>query len=450
MSISLLPDKLLVKVLSYLCGDDLIELSVTNQKLSSLCNCQTSWVNVLRQYKLFTDPISYNFPVEFLLTMEWVQLRSLYINAFKKWDWLIGFWKSLIPAFGGLLHVQMKMSPCKIVGYIIQAPPKATEFQTSLVPIFVINIETNEAGVYRNSDIDYLDKDGICCALYSTTEHYVSISLENEMECEYGMKMRMCCHSDDCFAKTDEFFKEHDIETMRHDFVSSLGMNSSEVVQAMFSGFRDGGIMFTSINMPQSLAEERVITPGFFAGDYAVHGSEILSLTYDSNHMILTKISGDRYVRCGAISILVDMTHPINYLGVLNSIARQPDLFNVKKILEEFQMTEDSLDVLLGLEPTYVDEALINILQLIDADLIDATFKDNESDGRSYVAAFKGRITLGMMPELEKPEYYYHDVLAVVTSQDNLFVFIPFHDEYQTGIRTIYKQKLRRLCFDDK
>ena len=440
MALPYLPDELIVEIISYLCGDDLIELSFTSQQFNSLCNCHTSWLNVLMQYIIISDPPCYNFPIEILMNMNWVQLRSLYINAFKKWDWLIGFWRSHIPAFGGMLHVQMKMSPCRIAGYSVQAS-RAMHLKTYLVPMFVIKIEKNESHLSPHDSIGNFTGDGICCALYSINEHDVSISREKEIKSSKPTKMKIHC-------RTNNFVSDHDFESMKLAFSTFLGMNHEEVIHTVSSKICDSGIMFTNIEMPRSSTEKRIIAPGFFAGDYsATHGSEILSLTYDSRSMKFTKISGDRNVRCGAVSMLVDLSHPINYLEVVSSIAKQPDMFNVKKIVEEFKIQNES-NSKLGKKAIIVDEALVNLLEMIDGDLTNATLKNGQV--HSYIAAFKGRITLGMMPEVENPEYYYHDILAVVTSQDTLFVYIPCHDEYQTGIRMIFKQRLRRLCFDSE
>ena len=48
----------------------------------------------------------------------------------------------------------------------------------------------------------------------------------------------------------------------------------------------------------------------------------------------------NKNVRCGAVSINIDMSCPVDYSKVLRFIAEQPDEFNVKNTIQRFQIKE--------------------------------------------------------------------------------------------------------------
>merc|ERR1712176_845729 len=129
-----------------------------------------------------------------------------------------------------------------------------------------------------------------------------------------------------------------------YDFRAAVRINNEAIPNAILNGFNNGGIRCTKINMPLESCDAQIVKPGFFTGDYSAHGTEVLLLKFGLNSILFEKISGDRNVRSGAVSIDIDLTCPIDYLKVLKFIARQPGEFNVRDIISRFQMkAEDCL-----------------------------------------------------------------------------------------------------------
>ena len=372
-----------------------------------------------------SKPSFYDFELEILKSMSWVSLKSFYINVLNKFDWIIGTWKRHLPAFGGLLFVKLEMSPCRIVGYDVQG----IDLETHLVPMFETNIEIIDCDVSKSHT--YLANENISCILYSLKEHNLAIDYDSERPEEIKIS---------CLVGDSD--QHHDKEKMKSDFHEAVGMNNVAIPDAIFAGFDNGGITFSEINVPPVSHDVRIIVkPGFFAGDYSAHGNEIVLLQYNSNIILLEKISGDRNVRYGAISLEIDMNFPVDYMEVLKYIARQPDEFSVKRVIEQFPMSEDHWSEK-GDKPksNYVDKSLLQALQYW---LPYRTFGIDESDN-SFIAALKGKITLGMMPDAEVPDYFYYEILAVITDDNSLCVLCP-DEESGVGLDNIDEMFFKRL-----
>ena len=418
-----LPNEIVSKIILFLDGKDILKLSTVNRQLNELCDCHTTWLNIMKQYKT-SEPSFYDFTLESLSSMNWKSLKSLYINVIEKWGWLIGSWKRHISAYGGLLFVKVRMSPCQVVGYDVLS----VELEMNLVPMFEINISENDSDLLIGNP-NCFTEGRIRCTLYSKTEHYFTI--ERNIECPE--EIEICCLKGDSGD-------DHDKEQMISDFGEALGRNSFEITNAIFDGFYNGGISLSKINVPPISCDNKIVEPGFFAGDYGAHGTEILLLKYDSSSILLEKVTGDKNVRCGAVSIDIDMNCPVDYIKVLKFIAKQPNEFNIKDILNRFQARDDSWQ---EDESCYhVERGLVQVLKSM---FPERTFGIDETDN-SFIAAFKGKITLGMMPDAVIPDYFYHEVLVVITNENSLYVYWGYH-ALDLGFDSVAEMPYKRLCF---
>ena len=124
----------------------------------------------MKQYKT-SEPSFYDFTLESLSSMNWKSLKSLYINVIEKWGWLIGSWKRHISAYGGLLFVKVRMSPCQVVGYDVLG----VELEMNLVPMFEICANNENDGEMFFGNPNCFTEGRIRCTLYSKTEHYFTI-----------------------------------------------------------------------------------------------------------------------------------------------------------------------------------------------------------------------------------------------------------------------------------
>ena len=163
-------------------------------------------------------------------------------------------------------------------------------------------------------------------------------------------------------------------------------------------------------------------------------------MKYDSSSILLEKVTGDKNVRCGAVSIDIDMNCPVDYIKVLKFIAKQPNEFNIKDILNRFQARDDSWQ---EDESCYhVDRGLVQVLKSM---FPERTFGIDETDN-SFIAAFKGKITLGRMPDAVIPDYFYHEVLVVITNENSLYVYWGYH-ALDLGFDSVAEMPYKRLCF---
>jgi hypothetical protein len=414
-----LPSELISNIISYLGGKDVQELSSVNHILNKLCNCHRTWYEIIKQYKL-SEPSFYDFSLDFLQSMSWVSIKSFYVDVLRQWDWLVGFWSRCTPVFGGLLFVKLEMSSCRIIGYDVQGK----NLEKNLVPVFIISIDQNECNRCG---------DDIRCVFYSKTEHSLTINFDAKNPTEF----RICCSK-------DYSIQDHDKDKVIADLADTVGVNNNSITNAIFNGFRNGGITYAKINMPIATDGIKFLEPGFFAGDYSNCGTEILLLKYASNCILLEKLIGDRNVRSGSVSVSIDLTCPIDYIEVLKFITKRPDEFNVKNVNEHFKIKDDScLKNQIELQSCFaVDKSLLEALRIVHPD---RTFGVDDSNS-SFIAAFKGKITLGMMPDAVVPDYFYYEVLAVITSQDRLCVFFPFDESY-LSIFLVREKIFKRLYF---
>ena len=429
MELLKLPSELIFNIITFLSGRDVQELSLVNHELNELCDCHRIWYNIIEKYTFLKSSFC-DIPLESLKSVSRVSLKSLYINVLSKWDWLLGFWKRNTAAFGGLLFVKLEMTPCRIMGYDVQSK----ELKKNLVPMFAINIVEKQC--HRCKNIHYSNGNNIKCILYSKTDHNLTfIDSDNEN----GDEFKICCLQ----GGSDE---DHNREEMISDFLDTVGINHVDIPNAIFRGFINGGISFRKINIPHVSCDLKLVEPGFFAGDFSAHGTEIVLLKYYSNRILLEKVLGDKNVRCGAVSIDIDMSCPVDYSKVLRFIAEQPDEFNVKNTIQRFQIKEGHSQWLAHQNKynvrSYVDKDVIKSLRFTHPD---RTFGIDESDN-SFIAAFKGKITLGRMPDAVIPNYFYYEVLAVVTNEDSLCVYRPYEESY-FGIFLTAEKLFKRLCF---
>ena len=420
-----LPNEIVSKIILFLDGKDILKLSTVNRQLNELCDCHTTWLNIMKQYKI-SEPSFYDFTLESLSSMNWKSLKSLYINVIDKWGWLIGSWKRRISAYGGLLFVKVQMSPCQVVGYDVLG----VELEMNLVPMFGINISKNDSDLLIGNPNSFTEG-RIRCTLYSKTEHYLTI--ESNIECPDEIKI--CCLKGGSA-------EDHDKEQMISDFEEAVGYNNIVISNAIFKGFNNGGISYGKINVPPISFDVNLVEPGFFAGDHRCIGTrtEILLLKYDSSSILLEKVTGDKNVRCGAVSIDIDMNCPVDYIKVLKFIAKQPNEFNIKDILNRFQVKEDFL---LKDHCYIVDTGLVQVLKSI---FPERTFGIDENDN-SFIAAYKGKISLATMSHSVIPDYFYQEVLAVITNENYLYVYCRMCDESYHGFNRVQEIPYKRLCF---
>ena len=430
MELQSLPNELISIVISFLDGEDLLELSSVNQYFNELCDCHAVWYNILKQYKISKSSF-YDFTLEDLNSTSMVSLKSLYMNVLCKWGWLVGTWKRNISAFGGMLFIKLEMSPCRIIGYDVQG----MNLELNLVPMFEIHINKYDDGVL-SENVNYISDDRISCTLYSLTQHDLAV------ECTDGNpdEIKISCLNDDSAMG-------HDKEQMISDFAHTLGMNNLEIVHAILDGFKNDGITFSRINVPLVSDDLKILEPGFFVGDYSVHGNEILLLKYGLNSILLEKVSGDRNVRCGTVSVDIDLTCPVDYSEVLKFMARQPYTFNIGNAVTRFQIKEKGWleEQIKSKSCSHVNKRLVQLLKSKTVH-VGRTFGIDENNC-SYISAFKGKITLGMMPHAENPDYFYYEVLAIITNQDSLCVFWCPRGEQTTGIDNILENAYKRLRF---
>ena len=423
MNLVSLPNELVSKIIRFLNGSDVLELSLVNRKFNALCNCRTIWFNILKHYKV-TQPSLYGFTLESLGSLNWLSLQSLFINVLDKWGWLFGPWKRHISAFGGLLFVRLEISPFQVIGYDVIG----IDLDINLVPMFAINIRDY---LPDGENVLYVSDAKISCNLYSRTEHHLTI----EHNVESTDVMKICCRRGDPT-------QHHDIEKMIEDFAEAVGINKEEIPHALFSGLTSGGIEYSKIHMPLVSCDVKLIEPGFFAGDYSAHGTEILLLKYDENSIQLEKVSGDKNVRYGTVSIDIDMTYPVDYLKVLKFIATKPHEFNVRNIIDKFKINSEGCPLKVESNLCYVEKGLIQDLKYMHPR---KSFGVDESDN-SFIAAFKGKITLGNMPDAAIPDYFFYEVLAIITNENSLYALFHY-DELRSGFNTVDEMPFKRVCF---
>ena len=424
MELHNLPNEIVSKIILFLDGKDILKLSSVNRQLNELCDCHTTWFNIMKQYKI-SEPSFYDFTLESLSSMNWKSLKSLYINVIEKWGWLIGSWKRHISAYGGLLFVKVQMSPCQVVGYDVLG----VELEMNLVPIFEINISENDSDLLIGNP-NCFTEGRIRCTLYSKTEHYLTI--ERNIECPEEIKI--CCLKGDSGD-------DHDKTQMISDFREAVRSDSFDITNAIFDSFNNGGITFSKMNVPLTSFDNEV-EPGFFTGGYGGHGTQILLLKYRSNNIILEKVSGDKNVRSEAVSIDIEMNCPVDYLNVLEFIASQPNQFNVKDVLNRFQAREDSWQE--NQSCYHVNNGLVQTLKSL---FPERTFGVDENDN-SFIAAFKGKITLLHFsdPAAVSQEYFRQEVLVVITNKNSLYVYYSYDKSY-LGFNKVQEIPYKRLKF---
>lgn len=425
MTFDILPDEIVHRIVQFVSGEDLIELGVVNKRFHDISNFPALWVDILLDNKYAYNPICYGFEKETLVGMKVDQLKVLYSFAVTKWGWLIGFWKREIPAFGGLLFVKLESSPFRIVGYNIQYDTDVLRSRTCANPLFCIDIKTNK----------------VTCMLFPVSSHSGKIVRENiEDTLPQRNKMNILCES------RKRFSKDHTVSDMESYFSQLLGMNTEKIIKIIAKSYPSGGLSYSQISMPLKVTAPIIIQPGFFGGNYHAHGGEILSLSTTEDSIKLTKISGDRNVRSGEISIKIDLLYEIDYLAVLRLILIGPHYhsLNVQEILEQFRINH-TREMPRNKDPIIIPKRLIDLL--IQQDTERKCLFHSENDNFSYLGAFKGRITLGAMPEVENPEYYYNDILVVIRSSDDIIYFWNYNallGEYDYDVAEIC-----RLSFDD-
>ena len=426
MELLCLPNELLLKIISFLDGKDVLELFLVNQLINELCKNHAIWYRIVR-WHLKTKPAFYDFSLDSLHSMTWKSLKLFFVNILQKWGWLLGTWRRNIPAFGGMLFVKLESDHERIIAYDVQG----LQMVLHLVPVFELTFDDR-----------FKTNKKARCILYSTSDHFISVTSDfknNELYLQIS-----------CLA--GDIDNDHDITQMIEDFESTVNMNNVEITNAVFDCYKKSALTFSQLTIPPALTDEHVVKPGFFMGDYDENGTEILLLKYGAeDNILLEKISGDLYVRCGATTIDIDLNCQVDYIEVLNFIVESPQDFNVKDVIQRFPMGKNCSwrDNATSRSVFYVDKMLSAAISRVCPNFDIGVDKNN----RTFVAAFKGNITLGnwhdaRLPEGVVPDYFHVEVLVVFTNANKLCVLCPnFHDESLQGIHLVDPMVLNRICF---
>ena len=397
MKFNLLPNEVTEHILHFLNGDDILEIALLNKHLYKLSNTHNIWCSILEAFA-FKHQFCFEQEPYFFKDLQQEELKNYYIKVVKKWGWLIGLWRRQLKRFGGMLQVKVESSCHRIAGYDIQA----IGLSINPVPVFVIYFD---ALSFKTINVNCHDFNQIRCVFYSKNGHYCNIeSSENDTH------ITLTCQ--------DNTSESHDVQSMMNDFRSALGMNHRAIPQAVFSELSHEGVKFSKILKPLESTKDAIIKPGYFAGDYSAHCCEIVSLQLNDSNIFMTKISGDGYVRAGSVSVNIDTTFLLDYLALLGSIIDNPYQFTLKNALSDFQI-EDT-DQLNSESKIVVPGCMVAMLKAIDSKTFGLT-EDN-----TFIAAFKGQITLGNNPDNEFPTYHHKDIIAVITDDNTVTVYLSY------------------------
>ena len=421
MELLCLPNELLLKIISFLDGKDVLELSLVNQLINELCKNHSIWYGIVRWHLKTTKPAFYDLSLDYLYPMTWKSLKLLFVNILQKWGWLLGTWRRNIPAFGGMLFVKLEFSHNRIIAYDVQG----LQMVLHLLPVFELTFDDR-----------FKIKKKARCILYSRTDHDISVSSDSE---NLELELRISCLAGD-------MHKDHDIIQMKNDLAETVGINNVKITNAVFARYKKSALTFSQLRIPPVLKDKNLVEPGFFMGDYSAHGTEILLLKYGvKDNVQLEKISGDRNVRCGATSVDIDLNCQVDYIKVLKYIVENPHDFNVKDVIQRFPMENNC---------SWRDDSTTSSLYHVEKSLAAALTctcpnfdLGVDKKNRTFVAAFKGNITLGMMPEAVVPNYFFNEVLVVITNADKLLILWPALGESRRGIYLVDRMVFNRICF---
>ena len=452
MELLCLPNELLLKIISFLDGKDVLELSLVNLLLNELCKNHAIWYRIVR-WHLKTKPAFYDFSLDSLHSMTWKSLKSFFVNILQKWGWLLGTWRRNIPAFGGMLFVKLELDHNRIIAYDVQG----LQMVLHLVPVFELTFDDRfkikkkaRCILYSRTDHDvsissdsknlesgrFKIKKKARCILYSRTDHDISVSSDSK-NLELGLQIS-------CLA--GDMHKDHDIIQMKNDLAETVGRNNVKITNAVFARYKKSALSFSQLTIPPVVKDKNLVEPGFFLGDYSAHGTEILLLKYGvEDNVQLEKISGDRNVRCGATSVDIDLNRQVDYIRVLKYIVENPHDFNVKDVIQRFPMENNCSwrDDITTSSLYHVEKSLAAALSRAYPNFDLGVDKNN----KTFVAAFKGNITLGGMPEAVVPKYFFYEVLVVITNADKLLILWPALGESRRGINLVERMVFNRICF---
>ena len=423
MELLRLPNELLLKIIGSLDGKDVLELFLVNKLFNELCKNHAIWYRIVRWHLKTAKPGSYDFSLDSLHSMTWKSLKLFFVNILQKWGWIIGTWRRNIPAFGGMLFVKLELDHNRIIAYDVQG----LQMVLHLVPVFELKFDE----CFR------INKYSRRCTLYPRSDHDILVTSDSKNK---ELELQISCLADD-------MDNDHDITQMIEDFENTVNMNNVEITSAVFDSYKKSALTFSQLTIPPVLTDGHLVEPGFFMGDYSAHGTEILLLKYGvEDNVQLEKISGDRYVRCGATSVDIDLNRQVDYIRVLKYIVDNPQDFNVEDVIQRFPMENNCSwrDDITTSSLYHVEKSLAAALSRVCPDIDLGVDKNNQT----FVAAFKGKITLGMMPEDVVPEYFYVEVLAVFTNANKLCLLCPdFDDESLRGIHFVDPMIFNRICF---
>ena len=421
MELLCLPNELLLKIISSLDGKDVLELFLVNKLFNELCKNHDIWYRIVKWHLKTTKPAFYDFSLDSLRSMTWKSLQLFFVNVLQKWGWIIGTWRRNIPAFGGMLFVKLELDHNRIIAYDVQG----LQMDLHLIPVFELTFDDRFKADRKAR-----------CILYSTSDHDISVTSDSKMK---ELELQISCLAGD-------MENNHDMLQMKNDLEKTVSMNNVEITNAVFDSYKKSALTFSQLSIPPVLKDKKLVEPGFFMGDYSAHGTEILLLKYGvEDNVQLEKISGDRNVRCGATSVDIDLNCQVDYIRVLKYIVENPHDFNVKDVIQRFPMENNCSwrDDITTSSLYHVEKSLAAALSSVCPNINLGVDKNS----KTFIAAFKGNITLGMMPEAVVPDYFYYEVLVVITNADKLLILWPAHGESRRGIDLVYDMVLNRICF---
>ena len=429
-SFSSLPNEIIESILTYnLSVRDIFQVGLVSCRFRNFINDRQILVKMTKErlHRLKSEDIigNGNSFSDLIGTFDTRKLKVFCISL-EKWCWIVGIWKRNIPYFGGLLQIMLVTSPSPQI--------IATEIQA--VTLKVVPVQTFTISLLKD-------------ATSSDTTNLLSV----EPECNYFEKSKHSCSvlqtkNNEFVWSCCEFQRNHDFERMNTDFRRSLGMNHRAIPDSILNKMSSkAGVGFSKITEKLSYSSKSPIKSGYFAGDYSAHACEIVSVESKDSVISIKKISGDKYVRSGTITISIDLDHRIDYVGVLKELVENTRSFRLNKAIDDYQMannvTESDNDHNIQRVPVQISSRLDHpSFYMGDVQSFGLTrAEDNQS---TFFSAYKGTITLGDNPDSVDPDYKYTNMISVIQDKDTIYNLV-IYDEKQDHASHIHEMILKRV-----
>ncbi|XP_072013367.1 F-box only protein 31-like [Amphiura filiformis] len=324
VSILSLPPELLSSVFSELPGVDLARIALVCQQFHAATKIESVW-----QRRCFEE---YNFTSDQLKGWPEESYRTVYTKVLHPYGHILGTWQPQMGPYGGLVSIRVQDGMLVAIQYLPPVDPKVCLPLRSR-QLFHIRINEDKQTIVEclkgpngphklqvlpgNGDAESEDNFSVLCS--KPDKHRLFESRQEELQNWIREEVGLEGHAN--LQHNFPNMHDHHIELLRIKYIILNQYDSSCLFKRLPTPVDNSDVPFKA---------------GFFKGTYGGHGIEIVSVTYQDNKLLGTKITGDPNVPARQLSIEAHLDEPM-----ILTKTQQETLGNIEGLQKDDVLVKD-------------------------------------------------------------------------------------------------------------